>query len=69
MSKLASKLVELRAQKISYKLGLLAIVDFVNKENGDILDLQDKQTQLILGDESAICFQPYPDIDLFYYEN
>lgn len=66
---LANKLVELRAQKTSYELGLLAIVDFVNKSNGEIFDLPDAHTKIILGEESAICFQPYPDIDRFYYEN
>tara|TARA_B100000809_G_C15074310_1_gene507222 strand:+ start:134 stop:319 length:186 start_codon:yes stop_codon:yes gene_type:complete len=61
--------MELRAQKISYKLGLLSIVDFVNEKNGEVLYLPDEHTKVILGNESATCFQPYPDIDKFYYEN
>ncbi len=62
-------LVELRNQKVNYQFGLLKAIEFVNQNNGKVIELPDNETKLIVGNKEAICFQPYADIDLFYYEN
>ena len=62
-------LVELRKQKLSYKFGLSKAIEFVNNNDGKVIELPDNETKLIMGNEEATCFQLYPDIDLFYYEN
>lgn len=68
MQGLDSYLGELRKVKKTYKDGLLLATDYVSDNNGRVENLPDNQTKLVLGDDEAICFQPYPDIDLFYYE-
>jgi len=62
-------LAELRKQKFNYKTGLSKAVEFVNDNGGNVIDLPDNNTKLVIGDDEAICFHPYPDVDLFYYEN
>jgi hypothetical protein len=59
---------DLREQKVNYKYGLLQVTEFVNTNNGQVIEKTGNETVLILGGEEAICFQPYEDIDLFYYE-
>lgn len=59
----------LRTQKLTYDDGLKRAVEFVHQNNGDIIELADNQTKLSFAGEEAICFQPYADIDLFYFES
>jgi hypothetical protein len=69
MNGLNGLLDELRKQKLSYQNGLSRAIEFVNHNGGKVIELPNNQTQLTLGNDEAICFQPYADIDLFYYEN
>ena len=69
MNGLDGLLAELRNQKVNYKFGLSKAVEFVNQNNGEVEELPNNETKLIMGKEEAVCFQPYSDIDLFYYEN
>lgn len=69
MQGLDSFLCELRKVKKTYKEGLNRAKTYVLDNGGRVEKLADNQTKLILGDEEAVCFKPYPDIDLFYYEN
>lgn len=62
-------LYELRKQKLSYQNGLSRAIEFVNHNGGNVIELPDNQTKLTLGNDQAICFRPYADIDLFYYES
>jgi hypothetical protein len=68
MKGLTGYLEELRNSKLSYSEGLSRACDFVKKNNGEIKKLVDCETELSMLGESAICFQPYADIDLFYFE-
>ena len=69
MQGLGGYLDELRKQKLTYQTGLSMAIAFVKKNDGTVVELEDEQTKLTLGSDEAICFQLYPDIDLFYYEN
>ncbi len=60
-------LAELSRQKVSYQFGLSKVVEFVNHNNGKVIDLPDNETRVIIGDEEAICFQPYQDVNFFNY--
>ncbi len=62
-------LSELRKQKVTFQFGLSEAKKFVEHNDGKIIKLQDNSIKLVVGDEEAICFQLYKDIDLFYYEN
>ena len=69
MHGLGGLLIELRKQKVTFQFGLSEAKNFVEHNNGKIIELPDNSIKLVVGDEEAICFQPYEDIDLFYYEN
>ncbi|MCG9659937.1 hypothetical protein [Vibrio mediterranei] len=68
MSGLETLLDELRSQKIPYDDALARACEFVQANNGKAVNLPGGITRLTLGDEECDCFQPYPDIDLIYYE-
>jgi hypothetical protein len=53
----------------SYIEGLHLARDYVVSEAGQVIQGDDKETILILGEETATCFQPYETIDLFYFES
>ena len=69
MNGLNGFLKEIRNQKFTYLDGLLKAVEYVRASGGDVIELPDDETKLVLNNDEAICFQPYPDIDLFYYES
>ncbi|MFM2591286.1 hypothetical protein [Vibrio sp. TBV020] len=59
---------ELRRQKVTYEDGLAQAVEFTRSNGGHVEEREDKVTRLTLNDFSVDCFQPYPDIDVFYFE-
>lgn len=65
---LESKLARIRSLKPKYNRGLHLAVTFV-KESGGKVTQNKEETILSLGDDTAHCFKPYDDIDLFYYES
>lgn len=65
---LESYLFELRRLQKNCDEGLLLAKEFVLDNNGSFEDLNNDKTKLVLNGVTAICYQPYPDIDQFYYE-
>lgn len=61
-------LAELREQKLPYKEALKLAKQYVLDNEGRVIQLSDGETKLILGNDQAICFQLYEDINLFYFE-
>lgn len=64
-------LMDIRHQKLSFKEGLVRATKTVELAGGEIeTEIEGGQHfyHLTLDNEKATCFQPYPDIDLFYYE-
>jgi hypothetical protein len=68
MQGLDKTLTELRAQKKRFKEGLEIACDYV-KTNGGTIQEKDEGIVLKLNEQIAVCFQPYEDIDLFYFES
>ncbi len=58
----------LRDQKVNYQSGLKQMIEFTNDNNGTVDHLKGGITRLTVNDDQVHCFQPYPDIDAFYYE-
>lgn len=58
----------LREQNVSYEAGLQQAIDFTRVNNGTVKTLDDGITQLSVDGFQVDCFQPYSDIDLFYFE-
>jgi hypothetical protein len=69
MKGLIGYLEQLRKLKVTYSNGLSKACNFVKENDGNIIELDDGETKLSMLGEEAICFQPYPDIDLFYWES
>lgn len=66
---LSNYLFELRNKKESYKVSLAIAVEFITSIGGSVKAEDDEGVTVItLGHDIAYCFQPYPDIDLFYFE-
>ncbi|GAC03349.1 hypothetical protein [Paraglaciecola chathamensis] len=61
------QLIAIRKMAKSYTAGLEMAKEFVAKNGGSIRQ-NGVMTILNLYQETAICFQPYPDIDKFYFE-
>ena len=59
---------ELRKQKVTFEDGLAQAVEFTQRHGGHVEKREDEVTRLTLDDFSVDCFQPYPDIDVFYFE-
>lgn len=60
---------ELRKQKVSYQDGLKQVIEFVEKNNGSVKQADEEGvTILTLDGFDMACFQPYGDIDQFYFE-
>lgn len=68
MSLLQSFLEAQRKEMAKYDEGLLLASTFVENNNGQVVQCENNETKLILGNDVAICFKPYDDIDLFYFE-
>ncbi len=68
MTDLDSYLTNLRRQKKTYNEGLALARQFVIDRGGEISLVSDGITILKMLGEEAYCFQPYPDIDRFYFE-
>lgn len=69
MEGLDAFLLALRKAGETYHSGLTKAKQFVIDNGGSVLDEdQDGVTVLKLFDDEAHCFQPYTDIDMFYFE-
>ncbi len=68
MTDLDSYLTGLRYQKKTYSEGLVLAKQFVIDRGGEIALTSDGITTLKILGEEAHCFQPYSDVDLFYFE-
>lgn len=69
---LIEKLEKIQSSKQPFKCGLLEAVLYLKKLNGTAVCYFEDDTvfyKLSLNGESAIAFQPYDDIDAFYYEH
>lgn len=66
---LTEYLGKLRELRTTYSEGLELAMDFIKLNEGHFSTDEENQTTLSLGNEIAICFQPYPDIDRFYFES
>lgn len=64
---LSGYLAELRNVGQSYSKGIALAKEYVTKNGGEISE-DDDITYLKLFGEEASCFQPYPDINKFYFE-
>jgi hypothetical protein len=69
LGELDAELRRIRNTRVGYDAGIELATLFIITNNGKAVELPEMQTKLVLGDEEAICYQPYPDIDLFYYES
>lgn len=58
----------LRKAKKTYDEGLTLAKQHVQDNGGQLHELEDGVIKMILNNEEAFCFQPYSDIDLFYFE-
>lgn len=58
----------LRDLQATYDFGLQKATEFTITHNGTIEELEDGITRLTLDDFQVDCFQPYSDIDRFYFE-
>lgn len=70
-SLLLSKLEDIRNTRASFNDGLKSAVDFVRTNGGVVRSYDDWGTLMTfvkLGSETGYIFQPYVDIDLFYFE-
>jgi hypothetical protein len=65
---LDSYLTNLRRQKKTYNEGMALARQFVIDRGGEVSLMSDGITILKMLGEEAHCFQPYPDIDRFYFE-
>lgn len=61
-------LTSLRNQNVGYQCGLQQAIQFVKSNNGTVEHLEDGIILLTLNRFEVYCFQPYEDIDRFYYE-
>lgn len=69
LNSLTHFLANVRKQKAKYQEGLGLAVEFVHRQKGKVNYQQGGEVELTVGEDTAICFQPYSDIDLFYYES
>ncbi|EJE4158670.1 hypothetical protein M3919_003906 [Vibrio parahaemolyticus] len=68
MNGLESLVNELRKQRVSYQDGLTTAIEFTKNNQGTVESQRDGITLLCLGGFQVKCFQPYSDIDFFYFE-
>lgn len=62
-------LSNVRQLRTTYQDGLELAKTFTQNNGGHYSTCDENETTLTLGNEKAICFQPYPDINRFYYES
>ncbi|MFT5852005.1 MAG: hypothetical protein ACI87J_001980 [Colwellia sp.] len=62
-------LSNVRQLRTTYQEGLELAKTFTILNGGNYSTCEENQTTLTLGNEIAICFQPYPDIDRLYFES
>lgn len=67
MNGLEALVNELRDQKVTFEDGLAQAVEFTQR-NGGSVEQTDEAVHLTLEGVTVSCFQPYSDIDLFYFE-
>lgn len=68
MITLDSYLIKLRKNQLAYSQGLELAKKFAVDNGGEFITTNDGVTVLKVLGEVAHCFQPYPDIDKFYFE-
>lgn len=68
MNGLESLVNELRKQRVSYQDGLTTAIEFTKNNQGTVELLEGGGALLCLDEFQVECFQPYSDIDLFYFE-
>ena len=68
MNGLEALVNELRQQKVTFNEGLTLAIAFTVSNGGTVNEGDYGQVRLTLAGFSVGCFQPYPDIDLFYFE-
>ena len=71
MARLINKLQEIRANKSKFEEGVLLIKNYIEDHNGSFLvcnEYDEKTIEVECNGEYATIFQPYADIDLFYFE-
>ncbi|KOO13188.1 hypothetical protein AKJ18_19880 [Vibrio xuii] len=68
MNGLEALVNELRDQKVTFEDGLAQAVEFTRSNGGHVEEREDRVMRLTLDSFSVDCFQPYPDIDVFYFE-
>jgi hypothetical protein len=62
-------LVALRKMGKTYSEGLALATQYAKDNGGEVSTLSNEGiTTIKIFGEEAKCFQPYPDIDLFYFE-
>lgn len=61
-------LMALRKAKKTYSQGLELAKQFALDHGGEFFTTNEDVTVLKVLGEEAHCFQPYPDIDIFYFE-
>ncbi len=61
-------LMGLRKAKKTYSQGLELAKQFALNNGGEFVTTNENETVLKVFGEEAHCFQPYPDIDIFYFE-
>ncbi|MBO1897743.1 hypothetical protein HNW13_018555 [Shewanella sp. BF02_Schw] len=60
-------LAEIGNKRMPFKAGLAVACQCVSDSGGEVFD-EGESVKLTLKGVEAHCFQPYQDIDLFYYE-
>lgn len=68
---LLNKLEEIRNTRATFKAGLELAIEFVLTNDGEVSfygDCGTVITVMTIGGEEGRAFQPYADIDLFYFE-
>lgn len=59
---------KVRISASSYNNGLILAKQFAVANDGSVDQEYDSVTKITVFEQVAYCFQPYPDIDKFYYE-
>lgn len=63
-----SYLMSLRKEGRTFSEGLELAKQFAAKNGGEVVSTHEGVTTIKALGEEAHCFQPYPDIDRFYFE-
>lgn len=58
----------LRLLPLSYQSALNHAIEFCQCNHGGVQSLEEEVTVLTVNGQEVSCFQPYPDMDKFYFE-